>query len=253
MPQDLPYREFYYPLNVFMYVLSHEEGVVRYLHYGLFESERESIGTAQERSTDLLLARLPPPPARILEAGIGVGTTLARLTRSGYDATGITPDPKQAAIVHERYGDELRVHCHAFEDFEEDGAYDCVLFQESAQYIDAEALFARARELTPYVVVADEFALRPIETPGALHTYERFLAAAASYGFHLEEEVDLSARAAPTIDYFLTRLPMYREALVADLALTPEQIDELLASGTTYRELYRAGTYGYRLLALRRD
>src|SRR5205823_5833786 len=97
--QLIAYRDFYYPLNVFMHILTREEGGVRYLHYGLFEQPDESIDAAQERSTELLLSRLPPPPARLLDVGVGLGTTLARLRELGYDAEGITPDAKQAAMA----------------------------------------------------------------------------------------------------------------------------------------------------------
>jgi SAM-dependent methyltransferase len=251
---SLPYRDFYYPLNVFMHILTHEEGGVTYLHYALFESEdksdSESIGAAQERSTELLLSRLPPPPARILEVGIGLGTTLLRLTRLGYDAEGITPDEKQIAMVRQRYGDELRVSCVSFEALEASLPFDVVVFQESSQYIDSETLFARARTLAPRVIVLDEFALQPLDQPGALHSRRRFLDAAAEAGFVVEEELDLSAQAAPTVDYFNVRLPRYREMLKADLGLTDGQVDDLIASGTRYRELYRSGVYGYRLIRL---
>src|SRR5204863_8114014 len=142
----VPYRDFYYPLNVFMHVLTLEEGGVEHLHYGLFERADEPISVAQERSTSMLLSRLPPPPARILEAGIGLGTTLARLTRLGYDALGITPDEKQIAMARDRHPD-LRVACAKFEEMT--GAYDVIVFQESSQYIDAEALFAKAAERAP--------------------------------------------------------------------------------------------------------
>ena len=252
VPHDLPYREFLYPLNVFMYVLSHEEGDVRYLHYGLFDSPDESIAAAQERSTELLLERLPPPPARILEVGIGLGTTLARLTRSGYDAIGITPDAKQIAMVRDRYGDLVRTQCVAFEVFADGDTFDCVLFQESAQYIDSGALFSKAAELTRYVLVADEFALQPIDEPGALHSYRRFIDEAAARGFRISEEVDLSARAAPTVEFFMKRLPRYRAELSEALGIEAHQIDDLIASGERYRDLYRRGVYGYRLIALHR-
>src|SRR3712207_909255 len=99
MAGPLPYRDFYYPLNVLLHVLTLEEGAVEYLHYGLFERSDEAIGVAQERSTQLLLSRLPPPPARLLDVGVGLGTTLNRLTRAGYDTVGITPDDKQVATV----------------------------------------------------------------------------------------------------------------------------------------------------------
>lgn len=249
MSGPIAYRDFYYPLNVFMHILTHEEGDVPYLHYGLFESERDSLPAAQERSTELLLSRLPAPPARILEAGIGLGTTLHRLTAMGYDAVGITPDEKQIAVVRERYGDAVDARCVAFETFPLPDHFDAVVFQESSQYIDAPALFARARELTSHVIVLDEFALRP---GGTLHRYEEFLAAAKQHGFEKSEELDLSKKAPPSIDYFTTRLPRYRDRLIEDLGLTSQQVDDLIESGRRYRELYDNGTYGYRLLEFRR-
>jgi SAM-dependent methyltransferase len=248
---SLPYRDFYYPLNVFMHILTHEEGGVDYLHYALFADEHERIGAAQEHSTELLLARLPPPPARILEIGIGLGTTLLRLTRLGYDAEGITPDEKQIAMVRERHGDELRVRCIAFEALEPERRYDLLVFQESAQYIEAQTLFARARELAPRVLVLDELALQPRDEPGSLPSRAHFLEAAKAAGFELTEELDLSESAAPTVDYFIRRLPRYRDALKADLGLTDQQVDDLIESGKNYRELYRTGIYGYRLMQLR--
>jgi hypothetical protein len=241
----LAYRDFYYPLNVFMHILTHEEGEVPYLHYGLFESADESLAQAQERSTELLLSRLPPPPARLLEVGIGLGTTLHRLTRMGYDTVGITPDEKQIAVVRERYGDTVDARCVAFEQFPLPDHFDAVFFQESSQYIDAQTLFAKARELTSHVIVLDEFSLR---SGGTLHRYDEFLAAAEQHGFRKSEELDLSQKAPPSIDYFTQRLPRYRDRLIEDLGLTSQQVDDLIDSGQRYRQSYDDGTYGYRLL-----
>lgn len=251
-PDSLPYRDFYYPLNVFMHILTHEEGSVRYLHYALFDREGESISEAQERSTRILLERLPPPPARILEVGIGLGTTLRRLGELGYDAEGITPDEQQIAHVRAQNVD-ARVHCVRFETFDPGTTYHAIAFQESSQYIEPGALFARAAKLAAAVIVLDEFALRPVDGPGALHSFSSFIAAAAAHGFSVAEELDVSAQAAPTIDYFLDRLPRYRDRLISDLGLTDQQVDDLITSGEVYARRYAEGVYGYRLLALRRD
>jgi hypothetical protein len=245
-----PYRDFYYPLNVFMHILTREEGGVAYLHYGLFEREDEAIGVAQERSTKLLLDRLPPPPARLLEVGIGLATTLGRLVEMGYDAEGITPDEKQIAMVRERFGDALRVYCAPFESFAGDGGYDAILFQESTQYIDSDALFARAAALAPLVIVLDEFAMQPLDTPGALRTHASFVEAARRHGFEVEEDLDLSKMAPPTVRYFTRRLPAWRTRLVEDLGITDAQVDELIASGENYVRRYEEGVYAYRLLRL---
>jgi SAM-dependent methyltransferase len=243
VPSELPYRDFLYPLNVFMHVLTHEEGGVSYLHYGLFDRADESIAIAQERSTKLLLDRLPPPPARILEVGIGLGTTLERLTRLGYDCVGITPDAQQIVVARERFGDSLRIEGIAFEQFAP-RPFDVVVFQESSQYIDADALFAKAAKITDDVIVLDEFATGE----GTLHRLDQFVRAAVGNGFRKVEEVDVTKKAAPTVDYFMQRLERYRSALIADLELTSEQVDELIASGERYRQHYADGTYVYRLL-----
>ena len=249
VPAVPAYRDFFYPLNVFMHILTSEEGAVSDLHYGLFERDDEQILTAQERSTELLLSRLPPPPARLLEAGIGLGTTLQRLASLGYDVEGLTPDANQVATVRARYGDALRVHCAPFETFDAGRTYDAIVFQESSQYIDSEELFARAAALAPEVIVLDEFALVPVE---GLHSLEGFLRAASHHGFSVAEELDLSRQAAPTMQYFKERIPRYREKLIADLGLSDAQIDDLIASGARYMERYANGTYGYRLLCFTR-
>ena len=233
----IPYRDFTYPLNVFMHILTAEEGGVRALHYGLFERPDETIAEAQERSTELLLSRLPPPPARLLDVGSGLGTTLARLRRLGYDAEGITPDAQQAAMAG--------VPAAAFETWD-GGPYDVLLFQESSQYIDSAALFAKARELAPRVVVLDEFATGE----STLRPLDGFLSAAAANGFRVVERIDLSAKAAPTVDYFRARIPKYRDALIRDLGITDQQVDDLIYSGENYSAHYHSGAYLYLLLDL---
>ena len=248
MAEPLPYRDFQYPLNVFMHILTLEEGDVRDLHYGLFERGDESIAEAQERSTALLLTQLPPPPARILDAGAGLGTTLARLVQLGYRAEGVTPDEAQLNVLRARHGDALPVHLSPFEDFR-GGPYDAIVFQESSQYIDAAALFSRAAILSGRVVVLDEFAMRP---EGELHRFEDFVAAAKEQRFTLQFQTDVSQQAAPTTQYFLDRFARYRQVLIGDLGLSSQQVDDLIESGNRYRDFYRNGTYAYFLLRFER-
>jgi SAM-dependent methyltransferase len=244
-----PHRAFAYPLNVLAHVLTLEDGGIAALHYGLFDGPDDSIASAQARSTDLIIGRLPPAPARILDVGAGLGGTLARLGQLGYDAEGITPDAAQLAVARSRHGAGVRVSQSTFEAFRgRSQRFDAIVFQESSQYIDAAVLFAQARRLTARVVVLDEFSMSPADAPGALHSLPRFLASASESGFRLVETLDLSASAAPTVDYFLARLPRHRDALVADIGVSAQQIDDLMTSGARYRDAYLAGAYVYRLL-----
>ena len=245
--QDPPlYRDFYYPLNVLLHVLTLEEGDVRHLHYGLFERPEESIGAAQERASERLFGALPPPPARILDVGSGLGANLSRLVSAGYDATGITPDAHQISVIRQRYGD-LPVRGERFEEVTD--TFDLAMFHESSQYIDAEALFAKAEQIVPAILVLDEFAMKPVE---GLHRYDDFLAAAERHRFAKIMDEDVSTMAAPTIDYFNTRLPRFRQQLIDDLGVSSVQIDDLIASGERYRDRYRHGDYGYRFLRFAR-
>lgn len=234
-----------------MHILTHEETAVRYLHYGLFTHPRDTMWTAQEHSTSMLRERLPPPPAKLLDVGVGLGTTLGWLALGGYDMRGITPDEKQIAMIRQRY-EGLAVKCIRYEDLPPE-PFDAIYFQESSQYIDAEAIFAKAREMTKHVIVLDEFSLRPVEFAGALHSLARFLEAATRHGFEVTEEIDLTEAAAPTIDYFNARLARYRNPLTRDLGITDQQVDDLIANGVRYRSLYADGTYGYRLLQFKRS
>lgn len=245
------YSEFYYPLNVFMHILTHEEGAATYLHYGFFEEPDEPIAKAQERSTAALIGRLPSGPARLLDVGSGLGTTLRKLQALGYRVTGITPDAKQVAAIGSGGSDGVDVRCIAFEAMPEDEPFDAVIFQESSQYIDSDALFAKAAKLTRHVIVLDEFTVRA-EDGASLHALDRFLAAARANGFELTEDLDVSAKAAPTIDYFSHRFPRYRGALKADLALTDAQIDSLIDNGVRYRDFYDRAVYAYRVMQFRR-
>ena len=245
--QDSPlYRNFYYPLNVLLHVLTLEEGSVQHLHYGLFERPDEPIGVAQERASARLFGLLPPPPARVLDVGSGLGSNLNRLVRLGYDATGITPDADQIAVIRSRYGD-LPVRRERFEDVAE--TFDIAMFHESSQYIDSDALFAKAEQIAPALLVLDEFAMRPVE---GLHRFDEFLAAAERYRFTKIMDEDVSTLAAPTIDYFNARLPRFRQRLIDDIGVSSVQIDELIASGARYRDRYRNGDYGYRFLRFAR-
>ena len=131
-------KKFSFPLNVYAYLLAMESGVgdVVNLHFGWFDNVAEPIAVAQERATRELLAWLPTPPARLLEVGAGVGTTLALLLERGYDACGITPDGSQIDFMRDRHGKDFPVEPVRFEDMAlPPEKFDGILFQESGQYI----------------------------------------------------------------------------------------------------------------------
>ncbi len=254
------YRSMPFPLNAYAFLIERDGTELNYLHYGLFSRPDEPVADAQRRSTMMVLERLPSAPSRILEVGFGLGTLLNEMTQAGHHAAGISPDQAQIDLVRERFGDSLTIHHASFEEYADHFAgepYDLVIFQESFQYIDTlettQKLPAMVRE-GGEVLIVDEFVQR-YDGEGAqrLHRLEPFVALAERSGVEVVEPIDLTALAAPTVDTLLAMTSRFRNELIDQLDVTPEQLDSLDRSNHSYRERYTDGRYGYWLLRLKRS
>lgn len=241
-------RTFQFPLNVYAELLRLETGRVDYLHYGLFLPGEQDVARAQRRHCDMVLERLPEPPARVLEVGIGMGTMVAELVGLGYRVTGVTPDAAQIRIARAKAPSATLVEC-PFETFSPDGYYDLLLFQESSQYIDAASLFEQAATCcAPHgtVLILDEFATGA--GPQTLQSLEYLLRCASKWGFSLTENTDISTMAAATVDYLLDAVARRKTELEEHLSLGPDALSALCDSNRAYRTHYADGTYQYRCL-----
>lgn len=250
-------REFSFPLNVYGALLEWTQGRLDHLHYGLFDSADEPVALAQERASERLWAQMPPP-CRVLEVGIGVGTTLQRLRERGYDALGVTPEPAQAALARQRHGADLAVEIARLEDLGPGhGPFDLLLLQESAQYIEPLALFGAAERLLAReratLLVMDEFALHRDGDAGAgLHLLPDFVELARRFGWRLVHEEDVTAQARITLDMMLELATRNRQRLQEELGVRGDDLDALERSNRRYRDCYRRGVYGYRVLRFER-
>jgi SAM-dependent methyltransferase len=63
----------------------------------------EPVLRAFDRRRTRMLARVAPPPARLLDAGAGRGRFVAAARARGYEATGLEPSPGRAAAAAQRY------------------------------------------------------------------------------------------------------------------------------------------------------
>ena len=248
-----PFKHLTFPLNVYAHALLLEAGKADYLHFGLFQNDQTSLQAAQQFSTDLLISKLPPPPCRILEVGVGLGTTFSLLNKRGYDVHGITPDAQQIAYIQESQGAGISISCHALEDFTAPaGSFDVVLFQESAQYIEPLDIFNKALDLLPLqgdLLIIDEFALKRTQAGmEGLHHLDEFVALAQRFGFDLIEQIDLSTMAAPTLEYMLSLVSKHQDRIINDLELSNAMLTQLNASNHAYREKYANQRFGYGLL-----
>ncbi len=251
-PQITRLTRLTFPLNAFALATWLEEGQVNYLHYGLFDADHPNLLAAQGQSTELILERLPAPGVQILEIGIGLGTTAARLVDLGYRVIGIAPDAMQVAIAREKAGTGGQFAAVRFEDFPVTGErVDCILLQESAQYFDPTQLFSLARawlKTGGQVLVLDQFALRRTDpSESLLHFGEDFVQQAYNQGLHLIEHLDLSTKATPTLDYLLKILIAHEKALTQYLPIAVMELDQLRAAVAANLDRYRQGVLGYAL------
>ena len=247
-----------FPLNVYAQALLLEEGRAEYLHYGLFKDNTTTVHDAQRHSTELILKQLPPPPCRILEVGTGLGTTLKLLTEMGYQIQGITPDIEQIVYIQTLWNNHAPVSCLGFENYNaEPNSFDVILFQESAQYIDPLVIFNKALDFltdSGSLIILDEFSLIQTEAKlEGLHYLNDILALAQRFGFKLQQQIDLSKLAPPTLDYLLKTIQKHQHQLIKDLNLSAEQLDQLNKSNIIYKEKYTQGQYGYALLHFKKE
>ncbi|WP_374354665.1 cyclopropane-fatty-acyl-phospholipid synthase family protein [Chitinimonas sp.] len=247
--QQIPALPF--PLNAYAELLRLEVGEVRYLHYGLFASADEPAAEAQERSTRLLLEALGEQPQRILEVGIGLGTTLQRLHELGHQIHGLTPDPAQIVIARERCP-AVTLHHSRFEDFSESLRFDTIVFQESCQYVEMNALWRKAASLLEpggRVLILDEFSTGG---PASLPALAHFGEAALRHGFVRDSQLDLSESAAHTLRFLLAAVDRHQAALLQLPGVTPQHLADLQASNRGYQARYAAGEYAYLRLVYRK-
>ncbi len=235
---------FSYPLNFFAHALELEEGSIRYMHYGFYDREDQPVGEAQQNSTNLIMSKLPEPPARVLEVGIGLGTTASLLESKGYGYTGITPDAAQIEYCSKE-GRDLR--CVKFQDLDRDEkGYDVIVFQESAQYIDYEDILRKSAELLEdggEVVIADEI---PAELIAKLEEVT------PKHGLEIEEVLDVTERAMPSFRYLLGLLKKYFDRLVEELSLDRHEAERMIKHLERRIVAYEKGEFTYSIIHLRK-
>lgn len=252
-----PFESLAFPFNIYAHALHLHEGMASDLHFGLFQNDKTSMRTAQQSTHELLLSKLPPPPCRILEVETGSGTTLSMLSQRGYDICGIALDTQPITHINRTLEPKVSASYPSLEAFNaKSDSFDIVLFKESAQYIDQLVIFNKALDLlspSGQLIIMGEFTLkRDVTNSENLHSLANMITLTERSGFELIENLDLSALAAPTLDYLLQAISTYRQRLIKDLFLNPEQLTQLEQSNRINREKYTNGQNGYALLRFRK-
>jgi len=236
-----------FPLNVYAQALLLELGTVDYLHYGLWENTDESLKVAQQRASDKLWSVLPKlknskHKQTLLEVGIGLGTSARHLLDRGFDYTGVTPDNNQILYAWQRYQRDLYFQHTPFEQFQSPNHFDLIIFQESAQYIQAHLLLQGCQQLLKSqgeVIIMDEI---PANLAQHLHNNIE------SAGFEVKQIEDLTALAAPSISYLCQVISKHQQTVCADLNISAQKLAGLLTTLRRREQAYNNGDYTYKLI-----
>lgn len=246
MPLPRPLLGLQPPLNVYAYCVWRAYGGLDYLHYGLFDDPSDDdLPAAQWRATEWLWPHLPPP-CRVLEVGIGVGTTAERLLAQGYTYAGVTPDPAQVAWVRNRLGIVPELHVSLFEELPPERRYDLVLFQESAQYMPPDVLLRQCDRLLAdagRIVIVDEVSREVAE---GLQVGRR------QGPFEVVTREDVTARAIPSARLLRGLVERFHDDVVRELRIPAESMAGLLGDLRRREVEYDTGAYRYLGVVLQR-
>ena len=205
------------------------------LHYGYWQDGVEPIirnlPRAQEEYCQFVLKNVPADAERILDVGSGAGSVAAHLVARGQKVDCVSPSSFLNSQARELLGDKVRIFECDYEDYQTTQQYDCVLFCESFQYVKMErGLSNVAAQLRSggQLVISDFFRLpQVIRSPiSGGHYLTEFQDIIARHPFRLVEEIDITARTAPTftvIDSAFTKVlqPIWDEVDRASMVTHP--------------------------------
>lgn len=246
-----------FPLNVYARTLELEFGEARHLHFGLYDSseDAQTFVQAQQRAEDALCALLPPPPARVMEVGCGSGALARRLAQAGYEVLALTPLQAEFLALQDCGEANLQVQLGDLPSLASAQAYDVLILQQSAQYLDPLALFARAAQQLREggaLLLAEEFTLddslrRHEPRPVLAH----FLRLAQRCGFSAGRQRELGRQVAPGLQQFAQLLQRHQHTLQEQGLATRSQLTQLRERLQEMAGHYASAHLGYTLLDLR--
>src|SRR5436190_18396779 len=177
------------------------------LHYGYWQDDVEPIirnlPRAQEEYCQFILKNVPADAGRVLDVGSGAGSVAAQLVARGQKVDCVSPSSFLNSQARELLGERVRIFECDYEDYQTAQTYDCVLFCESFQYVKMErGLTNVAEQLRSggQLVICDFFRVRDAERSpiSGGHPWDDFQRIIANSPFRLIEDIDITARTAPT-------------------------------------------------------
>jgi SAM-dependent methyltransferase len=236
-----------------------------HLHFGHWPKDdpQMPMEQAQEEMFERLLSFFPPPPAKVLDVGCGLGYSAYLLSTKGYEVTGVAPSPELVAYAREKYaGSGARFMALGFFDdhpvFAE-GLYDVLFFQESMQYLSPlSRVMERARRLLKEkgtLIMGDEVCYdRRIKELTAVHLSADYTVALSEAGFKIAEREKVGGEVSPTCAFIVRQFTENFDALAASGGKDGlEQLRHYLDGWKNQQQWYADGRMGYELIVAKKD
>lgn len=199
---------------------------LRSLHYGYWEDPQKKTLTlkdlrqAQADYTQKLFSFIPDGIKTVLDVGAGIGDNARELLRRGYRVTALSPDKNHRRYFEDMPKERLTFHNVRFEDFESEERFDLVLLSESLNYFNWDIGLEQCHRYTKegkYLLVAAifrRFEGLALEEPFPKDKPFRFeqipyVNMAASWGFVLQDALDITENVTPTLELIHLALQKY--------------------------------------------
>jgi SAM-dependent methyltransferase len=238
-----------------------------HLHFGLWpdDDSQFSMEDAQENMLNLLLSFFPPPPAKVLDVGCGLGYSAFLLAQKGYEVVAIAPSRELITYAKQAYG-YSGAEFRALSYFDEDGfvfskgQYDVLFFQESTQYLNPlNDAIRKARELLNekgLVIIGDEVCYdRSIKPETAVHMSTDFVIALAENGFRTVDNQKIGRNVLQTCDFVIDSFSRDFDSIASQSA-DPKSAENLLFYLNGWKKQknwYLQGQFGYEIFVSRKD
>ncbi len=179
------------------------------LHYGYWldgvEPIVQNLPRAQEDYCQFILQHIPADAGRVLDVGSGAGSVAAHMIARGQEVDCVSPSSFLNSQARALLGDKVQIFECGYEDFQTSNKYDCILFCESFQYVKMERGLANvAAQLRSggQLVICDFFCRPDVDRSpiSGGHNLVEFQNIISRFPFRLVEEVDITARTAPTCE-----------------------------------------------------
>jgi len=224
-----------YPYCYYIYA-GDSEGELDFIHYGYWPNKKISVKQAQENLNRLLLSLIPKKVLDILDVGCGLGTTVKRLNRKGYNVIGISPDKALIAYSRKRFPQLKKdLILSKFEDYKPNKKFDLLLFEETLQYIEFDSIFTQSSRLlgkNKYMLICDEFS--DGLTKDSVKDIEDTIKSAKKNKFKLILRKDITNKVIYTRELFVKRLKSKREEIISSFwkirPTVSTKLDRLISS-----------------------